>query len=267
MKQGNVIPSEFPNFPIQQMGAFRTAAKELLHVTGPAGTQAIAGQLRSHLMSGFRSAGDVSYHPEYVKDMLDVLATSAAAGWLTSEDLASLRQAMSGQKTPEMQQVADQIQAALPKDLDFVSLLKWATATKDAGLKQELLDILRQRIPYVDISDLQQAITIPELDRKTRTEVASHLKEAIAELQVSGLLSLLSIGDEEMQLEVESELRSRKPTYSEIRDEIPALQSFSNGENDRAVAYANWHLANAFQRAPITHCLYSVVPNRANWYM
>ena len=34
------------------------------------GAQAIAGQLRSHLMSGLRSAGDVTYHPQYVADML-----------------------------------------------------------------------------------------------------------------------------------------------------------------------------------------------------
>lgn len=256
MKQGNVIPQEFPRFPIQQMDQFRGAAKQLLHVTGPAGTQAVVGQLRSHLMSGLRSASDVTYHPEYVQDMLDVLATSAAAGWLTSDDLTSLQEAMGGQKAGETQQLADQVRAALPKDLDFLTLMEWANGLKDNQRKQEVLDILRQRVPYVELTELEQALSIPGLDRKTEAEIASHLKNALVELGVSGLLKLLSIGSEDLQVEVEKELRTRKPTYSEIQSEISTLRDIANGEHSRAVAYANWHLANAFQRAPMAHCLY-----------
>jgi hypothetical protein len=256
MKEGNIYPQEFPRFPIQQMGQFRNAAKQLLNVMGPPGAQAIAGQLRAHLMSGIGNMGDITYHPEYVSDMLDVLSRSAAAGWLTPEDLASLREAMQGQKSAEVQQIADQIEAALPTNLDFLSLLQWATELPDAKRKADLLEILRQRIPYVETADLEQAVSDPKIDGKTKAAIASHLKKSLPELGVIGLLTLISIGDDELQVAVERELRTRNPTYGEIQDEIPSLWEIAKGKDARAAAYANWHVVNAFQRAPMSHCLY-----------
>lgn len=256
MKDGNVFPREFPRFPIQQMGQFRNAAKQLLNVMGPPSAQAVTGQLRTHLMSGVRSFGDITYHEEYVEDMLDVLGTSAAAGWLTPDDLASLREAMRGEKSDEVQQLVDQIEAALPKNLDFVSLLQWATDLPDAKRRSDMLEILRQRIPYVDTADLEQSLSYPKIDDKTKAAIASRLKDSIPNLGVTALLTLMSIGDDEVRLAVESELRSRKPTYAEVQEEIPSLWEFANGEDARVAAYAKWHVANAFQRAPMSHCLY-----------
>lgn len=256
MKEGNVYPREFPRFPIQQMGQFRNAAKKLLNVMGPPGAQAITGQLRTHLMSGVRNFGDITYHPEYMGDMLDALSTSVAAGWLTPADMASLREAMRGQKSQELQKLADQIEAALPTSLDFLSLLQWATELPDADRRTELLEILRQRISYVDPADLEQALLYPKIDGKTKDAIAARLKESVPELGVTGLLTLLSIGDDDLRVTVERELRTRKPTYGEIQEEIPSLWDLANGEDARVAAYANWHVANAFQRAPISHCLY-----------
>jgi hypothetical protein len=78
MKNGNIYPREFPDFPIEKIPEYRKTATQLLNLMGPAGTEAVVGQLRQHLMGGFPKQSDITYHPDYVDGLMSVLADSAA---------------------------------------------------------------------------------------------------------------------------------------------------------------------------------------------
>jgi len=256
MKQGNIYPHEFPNFPIDKIPEYRQTARQLLNLMGSAGSSAVVGQLRTHLMSGFPAQFDVSYHPAYAAELLDVLATSAASGALSPQDLESLHQAMQGVKPPDVQAFVNQIDKTLGESLAIKSLLAWASAAADPKRKAELLVHLRNRLSQATAGELEAALNDEGLDTKTRGAVAGHLRKFLPELGIAGLLKLLLVEHPSLHEAAERELRARKPTYSAVKDEIPEIREHAQAPNQRVAAYANYFLAKAFQEAPIAHCLH-----------
>jgi hypothetical protein len=193
MKQGNIIPREFPKFPINKMAEYRLAAKKLLLLMGSSGKQAVLGALQKHLMNGFTSAGDVSFHPDYVADLLKVLGDAASRGLLTPEELDSLSQAMQGSKPPVIQRLVKAIDRTLSETLTIQTLLDWSAATKDKKRRNLILAQLRKRLSTASPSELQQALSSGKIDAKTKAAMAREIRRVLPELGIAGLLNLLLV--------------------------------------------------------------------------
>ena len=193
MKQGNIIPREFPKFPINKMAEYRLAAKKLLLLMGSSGKQAVLGALQKHLMNGFTSAGDVSFHPDYVADLLKVLGDAASRGLLTPEELDSLSQAMQGSKPPVIQRLVKSIDRTLSETLTIQTLLDWSAATKDKKRRNLILAQLRKRLSTASPSELQQALSSGKIDAKTKAAMAREIRRVLPELGIAGLLNLLLV--------------------------------------------------------------------------
>lgn len=256
MRNDNIYPREFPNFPIEKIPEYRQTAAKLLDVMGPTGSQAIIGRLRHHLMNGFPKRSDIEYHPEYVDVMLAVLGNSLAEGRVSPEDLDSLDQAMQGRKSREVSLLVKKIDKALAEHMDIHALLTWAGKTKSRDRKRQILAQLRTKLADASTSELEAALTNSDVSGQTKALVVNHLRKYLPDQSVPGLLNLMSLEDANLQKYAEAELRKRKPKYAEVKDDVDRLRGFSTSENDRVEAYADWHLANAFQRAPISHCLH-----------
>lgn len=256
MKRDNIYPREFPNFPVEKIPEYRKTAVQLLDIMGPAGHEAIVGRLRQHLMGGFPARFDVTYHPDYVDGMLTVLGNAAAAGELSPEELDSLDQAMQGRKPREVGELVKKIDQTLAKNLSIQALLDWAGKTQDRSRKKQVLAQLRTHLEEASPAELEQALLDTQLNSSTKSLVVNHLRKYLPEQSVPGLLNLMSIKHDDLKKHAESELRKRKPTYAEVKGDIEKLTAFSSSKDEGVAAYADWHLANAFQRAPISHCLY-----------
>ncbi|MEO8166319.1 MAG: hypothetical protein ABI619_13075, partial [Betaproteobacteria bacterium] len=146
MKEGNIIPREFPQFQIGKMAEYRQTAKQLLGLMGPSGKQAVLGALKNHLMTGFASASDVEFHPDYVAELMEVLGDVAARGLLTPAELDDLERATLGAKPPEVQRLVNTIEKTLSETLAIQSLVDWAGTTKDPKRKSQILAQLRKRL-------------------------------------------------------------------------------------------------------------------------
>jgi hypothetical protein len=256
MKQGNVIPREFPQFPINKMAQYRETAKQLLGLMGASGNQAVLGALTNHLMSGFTSASDVSYHQNYVSDLLQVLGDAASKGTLTPQELDALQQAMQGNKPVDVRRLADAIDNTLSRTLAIQTLLDWANSTEAPKQKSQILSRLRNRLSEASPADLQQALSSDDLDNKTKVAVIRQITKVILQLNIVGLLNLMQVDDFDLQKVVEEELRSRKPLYKDVRGDLLGIWSLADSPNARVSSYAKYFVANAFKDAPISHCLY-----------
>ena len=50
-------------------------------------------------------------------------------------------------------------------------------------------------------------------------------------------------------------LAEMNPTYGEVKDDLPEIWKLAGSQNDSVAKTARWHVANAFQRAPMSQCL------------
>jgi len=53
-----------------------------------------------------------------------------------------------------------------------------------------------------------------------------------------------------------AQLAHRQPTYAEVKPHLPALRRLAGSPDEKTASAARDQLANAFQRAPMSHCLY-----------
>jgi hypothetical protein len=163
---------------------------------------------------------------------------------------------MQGKKPRDVEALSKQIDQTIAGNLDIQSLLNWAEKTEDRKRKGQILGRLRNKLADASPSELEQALLNPNVPDSTKTLVVSHLRKFLPDQSLTGLLNLMSVKNAEIQKATETELRKRQPKYDEVKGDIERLQEFSSSENERVASYADWHLANAFKQAPISHCLY-----------
>jgi len=222
----NVIPQEFPDFPMGRMGQYRDAAKKLLGAMGSEGTRMAATQLRQELMgAGMPSARDCAVDPTFYTDLLDVLRNGQKNGHLGEQEIKDLLEATQGKKGPAAAALAEQVRKSLSlDDMPVATLIDLATSTTDAKFKAIVSRKLRHRVSEAGILDLMTALTT---------------------LDDSGLRGTLA-----------DELGRRSPKYNDIKGDLAEIAPLV-GSSDRAVASAaRQQVANAFQRAPMDHCLW-----------
>jgi hypothetical protein len=180
--------------------------------------------------------------------------------------------------------------------VSLATVLKWAEETQDPARKQDLYDraerwiasagmgdLIKASQSLAESKDLKQAkrfqqLVAAELAKraakadlddllllfKEKVELDSRSQEAaekaiIGRLDEAGIAQLLSAaehGPTEVQRAALAHLAQRSPTYAEVKDELPAIWAYANSQNQAVSDAANQQSANAFQRAPMSHCLY-----------
>lgn len=73
---------------------------------------------------------------------------------------------------------------------------------------------------------------------------------------VALLEALENTEDTGLRRKIAAELARTSPKYAEVKDQLAQIQQFVGSDDAKTSAAARSQLANAFQRAPISHCLY-----------
>ncbi len=259
MDQGNIIPREFPNFQLGKMGEYRDAAKRLLGIMGAGGAEVVATRLRGELMGQSLPLPDrgVHVHANYYSDMVEVLQQLVKQGEVSEEIEDSLRQAATGRKDAPRAALAAKVEQALDAGANLTRLLERWAGSEDANRKHQIENRIHQRIGEAADDELLAAAQVPGAVPKIRQHLANEISQRLAKLDVLQLLQAMNeIADAEIQHAVDQDLAQRDPTYAQVKDRIPAIWKLAAAQNERVAQYARWHIANAFQRAPISHCLY-----------
>jgi hypothetical protein len=220
----NIMPNEFPNFPLGKIAEYRQAAKRLLGVMGAEGTRQVVARIREDLMTGTPQSSDCGLHASYRADLLDLLKRGMAAGSLSADDLRELLQATQGQKNSRQSAIGKNLQQALAvENLDLPCLIALSEAVKDSGIR---LRITRQ------------------LQERARTATVLELLRALA-----------ATSDSTVVKTVRAELAGRSPTFKEVQEELPEIWKHARSDNSKVAQAAVEQMTNAFLRAPIGRCL------------
>ncbi len=94
------------------------------------------------------------------------------------------------------------------------------------------------------------------LERQTVERVARRLRDRIREGGIADVLMIAEGGKGDLRTQAVKELTERSPLYSEVRDDMPTIVKYAAGPEPELAAAASRQLENAFQRAPMSHCLY-----------
>jgi hypothetical protein len=259
MHPSNIMPFEYPKFPLRQMGEYRETAKQLLTLMGTDGADMVGTQLRAELMgSGMRPpSADMQIHEGYHRDLVELLMHFADRGDVSDAVENSLRQAAAGQKHPATKALAVSVEKALDAGLDLPRLMERWSETQDANRRRETEARVHKRIPDAETDELFLAAQTAETTPKIRSHIRNEITKRSQQFQVLQLLQAMDqIPDSEIRRILATELAQRNPTYAEVREQIQGIWRLTRSPEKQVGDYARKHIANAFQRAPISHCLY-----------
>ncbi len=259
MDKSNIFPREFPNFDLRKMPQYRDTAKKLLGAMGRPGAEAAVARLRGSLMgmAGY-NARDVSERADFYEQLFDVLRDASANGDVTQQDLNDLREAAAGKKSgPEavlakkVTDLADELES-----VDILTALKWAKEANNGARKRHFLAKARERIGQADMKELTETYLTKGVDASIRKQISDELNRRIAAASILDLMRLVDKPPTEaVGLLAAKELSSRRPRYSEVYADLGAIWQYHESGNKYLVEMARWQAANAFQRAPMPHCL------------
>jgi hypothetical protein len=256
MDAKNIFPAEFPTFKLGKIPEYRKAAKELLKAMGPTGATAVANQIRTELMGGNQYARDVALTASYYKELLEVFRDQLEAGEFSLEDLDSIAEAASGMKT-QNGSFAKAVTDLMEQHVNLLMLLKWSAATDSRERKRQLANRFQKRLGEARPDELLVALESPELTTTLKTSIANQLAKYVPQASLTELIGMLDrVEDVPTQKAAAVELARRSPAYADVKDDVPALATFYASSKPLVSKGARFHLANAFQRAPISHCLY-----------
>ncbi len=257
MDPKNIYPAEFPTFQLNKIPDYRRAAKQLVVAMGPAGASAVVQRLRTDLMTNGGAISDITPTASYADDMVELLRTVAANGDLTLPEFESLQAACAGQKSPGAAALAEKVQTALTESMTLPSLIEWAEASQDPRQQQSILDKARQRIGSASQQELLTALQQKNLNPAFRTSIANEFSKSLPDASVADLLALREAGaGEKLDQKVAEELGQRNPTYSQVQRQVPQIWQYSRSADPAVADAARRQIVNAFQRAPVSHCLH-----------
>jgi hypothetical protein len=258
MDPQNIFPAEFPTFQLNQIPKYRETAKNLLKMMGPAGTQAVANQLRSELMGmGSFAAYDVRPHKDYYREMLDLLKEGAMAGDLSEQDMTALQQAAAGQKRGPQAALAAEVEKMLTEmeNVDIPVLLNWADQIDDRDRKQRFYNKVRQKLDEATVADLVMVLG-SGADKLTKDAASRMLEKRWSTSSVLELLTALdTVDDAKVQQSASAELESRSPKYAEVKEDLAEIWKLTKSSNKQVSTAAMAQIENAFLRAPVGSCL------------
>ena len=219
----NVIPEEFPDFEISKVPDYRRAAKQLLKLMGRRSSGVLVGRIENELTSKSRQS-DVTPHPDYRDDLLEVLQSLSHEGSLTPEHVETLLEAAQGAKRdPAQKELAAQVKEVFVDAADLPTFARTVSRTTKPFLKKQLLAKADKKIDAANVSELLQA--------------------------------RLSASEPTLRGKIKSELKARNPKYAEVKHELEELWRLTESSDRDVAAEARKHVAVAFQRAPVAECL------------
>jgi hypothetical protein len=219
---GNIIPREFPDFRLASIPQYRAKAKQIVAAMGPTGASLVSNALRAELMRA--GAPGLPHHPDYCDDLFEIFAKNLMSGEVSAADRQQLREAMAGALGPEKEALAAKLDEAISSDLiplDVLADLASSAELKD--FRTRCRDEFRDRIPQATITELLQ--------------------------------SQSATTDRNFRRRIRRELEQRGHQYSEIKQELLSLWELTQADDPDLAAAARSRVVNAFQRAPMSHCL------------
>jgi hypothetical protein len=256
MDTKNIFPREFPTFQLGKIPEYRKTAKQLLGAMGPLGAQAIANQLRAELMGGVNHGYDVSPTASYYDDLLEVFKQSLENGDLSMEDAEALQDAASGMKSANAG-LAKKVKEMIDQYANLKTLVNWLANTSDGNRKKQLTTQIKARVAKASQEELLAVLSEGELDSSLKSLFVSQAAKNLPAASVTELLGTMEeVSDAALKRSAAAELAKRSPTYASVSKELPSLVTFSRSADATVAKAAEGQLANAFQRAPMTHCLY-----------
>jgi hypothetical protein len=261
MEPKNIFPHEFPNFPMARIPEYRQAAKELLQVMGPTGTTVTVNQTRSELMntSGFRNYG-LHFHANYFDDLLELLGHAAGQGWLSVEDLRSLQEATSGQKTglqARLAQAVQQvwIQAVGKCDLSKLAtnaLLEWARIQGiSSAVKTRIGTELGERLPTASVEELVAAARVFDIKSAIGAGIERELGQRLRQAELTEVLAVASEDVPPWVKQAAQKAANRIVAVKELRDEMPSVAEFLSSTDAQMARSARTQAVKVVQRAAV----------------
>ena len=257
----NIVPEEFPNFPMEKINLYRDTASKLLRLMGRPGVSSVVGELRAALMGAGRQADDTSFtlRRDYYDELLRILKDAGDRGLLSSEDEQSLREAAAGQKTPALDTLArnvldtlDELAVNTRKLPELVPLL---AQLNNVNEERALVARIRGRLPEAPLSDLLELLQA-DPPRALRQLTIIELEKRFPQASVLELLQAQAAAtDPAVIRRAAAILDARSPKFAEVRDDLAAIAKFARDDASPLAEPARRQLANAFQRAPIRECL------------
>jgi hypothetical protein len=257
MHPNNIIPREFPKFKLSKIPEYRQTAKQMLAMMGRDGSSLVATRLRDDMTKRPRHAPDLKPHPDYYKDLLDVLAESVQQGNLAERDIESLTQAAAGRKaTAEQTELARHVERVLSESTGFRSLVHVAKNADNRALRFEYFRKAQRKIPQAKTADLISVLDDVKGEPGIASAINRELAERVPEASVLDLLIMKDkIEDPFFQRVTDTHLARRSPKYREVSRDLAEIWKLAQSPDSPVSKTARWHVENAFQRAPMSQCL------------
>ncbi len=262
MDPQNILPHEFPNFPLQRCGEFRATAKKLVRLMGERGTAAVAQQLRAELLGSGKPSipGDVTTTATYHRDLLDLLRQGAENGELSEADQQALDEAVAAARGGPQAELAEDVKEVLEtgafgdKSLQELVELYGGQAT-GSRKKRAILGAIRKRLGAATVPELAEIVD-SKADRSVRAEVQKELLRRVKEGTELDLVEMLEACENNaLRAEVEAALQARKPRFAELEPQVPGLVKLLDAKNSKATEAARAQLERGFRIAPLGRCL------------
>jgi hypothetical protein len=261
----NIMPHEYPDFPVSGIATCRQVAKSLLAQMGSVGGRVVANQMRAELMGGVSlpsASPALVRNPAYTTDLYQLLEAHAKRGNLSADDLDDLVEAAEGVNAVAPQPLADRVRdlaeavRVLYEEGSLATLVDAAASSDDSVLKSQLLKKASERLSGASLADLlrcQGKIRDSEFRRAVEAEIQGRFPE----MSVLDLLRALTQTDEpSVRASLKKEIDRSLPKYSDVRDQMGEIVKYAGSADEDVAEAARNQLANAFQRAPIHHCLH-----------
>ena len=198
---GNVLPHEFPDFPINQIPKYRSTAKQILRHLGSEGNKVILTAISSLLMD--RNAENLPFHPSAVPDLIDLLGPALKSGDVDPRDVATLLTAASGQKRNRAASaLASQVMKLVMDNADRATLKNVAALTNDPQTKKLIERAIKAR-------------QLKEKEKLVATLESGNVGEVLRMLE--------SVDDEDTRQRVVDQLGKHELTAEEAREALPKI--------------------------------------------
>jgi len=256
MDSRNIIPREFPNFEHDLIPKYRERACALLKQSGATGIDAVIEQLRSLLMGG-GPVGDVNgFHPDFVKQLLQLLDAGLANNQVSADKLIGLL-VLTENRDGDIGRLAQSIRQAIQDRLDIPGLLELAEAARgQQRIKDLVMNMVDVLIESRSPSELAMVLSYPDASASIRRKVIQKLQRDLRKLDELALLMVVKLAnDNSLRSAAWKELQGRTPTFAGLHAHIPAMLELADetGKTDRVekliAQMAQSQLQKAFEQS------------------
>lgn len=230
----NVLPREFPDFPINQISRYRSTAKQILRHLGREGNKATLAALSSYLMDHKQ---ELPLHAKAGQDLMDLLGPALQSGDVDPGDVATLLMAASGQKkNRQVSALASQV-------------MKVVMASADRATLQDVAGLIDAPQTKRLIENAIKAKQLKEKEKLLTTLASGKIGEVLQTLE--------SVDDDEVRQRIIDELGKHELSVQQAREFLPNIWKLTQVHPGRSVSIVHLRLKSAV--------LHASGPDVLNW--